>query len=163
MHLIILILQEHYESDITGEDLKNLDNALKLDLLESAKISQNIPKSPRISQKFPKSLGKVYLIIPILQEHYEGDIKGEDLKNLDNALELDLLEFALDHEEEDLEDEDENELEEWKPSITNNPNKLPLLVPIKKIEKPRQCDKVSLKLNFSILTHRKYLKLEFQF
>ena len=99
----------------------------------------------------------------ILQEHYEGDIKGEDLKNLDNALELDLLEFALDHEEEDLEDEDENELEEWKPSITNNPNKLPLLVPIKKIEKPRQCDKVSLKLNFSILTHHKYLKLEFQF
>ena len=127
------------------------------------RISQNLPESPRISQKFPKCPGKVYLIIPILQEHYEGDIKGEDLKNLDNALELDLLEFALDHEEEDLEDEDENELEEWKPSITNNPNKLPLLVPIKKIEKPRQCDKVSLKLNFSILTHRKYLKLEFQF
>lgn len=74
-------------------------------------------------------------------EHYEGDIKGEDLKNLDNALELDLLEFALDHEEEDLEDEDEDELAEWKPSITNNPNKLPILVPIKKIEKPRQCDK----------------------
>ena len=90
----------------------------------------------------------MYLIIPILQEHYEGDIEGEDLKNLDNALELDLLEFALDHEEEDLEDEDEDELEEWKPSITNNPNKLPILVPIKKIEKPRQCDKVSLKLNF---------------
>ena len=106
---------------------------------------QNFPESSRI---FQISEGKVYLIILILQEHYEGDIKGEDLKNLDNALELDLLEFALDHEEEDLEDEDEDELEEWKPSITNNPNKLPILVPIKKIEKPRQCDKVSLKLNF---------------
>ena len=90
----------------------------------------------------------MYLIILILQEHYEGDIKGEDLKTLDNALELDLLEFALDHEEEDLEDEDE--LEEWKPSITNNPNKLPMLVPIKKIEKPRQCDKVNLNFSYSI-------------
>ena len=90
----------------------------------------------------------MYLIILILQEHYEDDIKGEDLKNLDNALELDLLEFALDHEEEDLEDEDE--LEEWKPSITNNLNKLPMLVPIKKIEKPRQCDKVNLNFLYSI-------------
>ena len=90
----------------------------------------------------------MYLIILILQEHYEGDIKGEDLKTLDNALELDLLEFALDHEEEDLEDDDE--LEEWKPSITNNPNKLPMLVPIKKIEKPRQCDKVNLNFLYSI-------------
>ena len=128
-----------------GVDLKNLDNAVELNLLESTKVSQNLPESLRI---FQISECKLYLIILILQEHYEGDIKGEDLKNLDNALELDLLEFALDHEEEDLEDEDENELEEWKPSITNNPNKLPLLVPIKKIEKPRQCDKVSLKLNF---------------
>ena len=109
-------------------------------------LIQNLPESPRI---FQISENKVYLNILILQEHYEGDIKGEDLKNLDNALELDLLEFALDHEEEDLENEDEDELEEWKPSITNNPNKLPILVPIKKIEKPRQCDKVSLKLNFS--------------
>ena len=89
MYLIILILQEHYEGDIKGEDLKNLDNALELDLLESTKVSQNLPESLRI---FQISECKLYLIILILQEHYEGDIKGEDLKNLDNALELDLLE-----------------------------------------------------------------------
>ena len=89
----------------------------------------------------------MYQIILILQEQYEGDVKGEDLKTFDSALELDLLEFALDHEEEDLDDEDDEHEEDsvWKSSgiTSQNPNKLPLLVPIKKIEKPRQCDKVS--------------------
>ena len=62
-------------------------NPLELDLLESTKISQNLLEYSR-SQKAKCT----YLIILILQEHYEGDIKGEDLKTLDNALELDLLE-----------------------------------------------------------------------
>ena len=72
-----------------GVDLKDLDNTLELNLLESTKVSQNLPESLRI---FKITEVKVYLIILILQEHYEGVIKGEDLKNLDNELELDLLE-----------------------------------------------------------------------
>jgi hypothetical protein len=55
MYLIILILQEQHEGDIKEEDLKTLENALELDLLESTKISQNLPESPRISQNLPES------------------------------------------------------------------------------------------------------------
>ena len=72
-----------------GVDLKNLDNAVELNLLESTKVSQNLPESLTI---FQISECKLYLIILILQEHYEGDIRGEDLKNLDKTRELDLLE-----------------------------------------------------------------------
>jgi hypothetical protein len=61
-------------------------------------------------------------------------IKEEDFKSLDNDG-LDILDFALDHEEEEASDEDEDL---WGPS-----RKKPVDV-IKKIEKPRECDKVKL-------------------
>ena len=62
-------------------------------------------------------------------------IKEEDLKTLDND-ELELLDFALDHEEEE-EDEDE---ESWTPPASKSKNVETSSV--KKIEKPRQCEKV---------------------
>ena len=62
-------------------------------------------------------------------------IKEEDLKTLDND-ELELLDFALNHEEEE-EDEDE---ESWTPPASKSKNVETSSV--KKIEKPRQCEKV---------------------
>ena len=59
-------------------------------------------------------------------------IKEEDLKTLDND-ELELLDFALDHEEED-------EDEAWTPPAPKSKNVETSSV--KKIEKPRQCEKV---------------------
>merc|ERR1712001_784008 len=69
------------------------------------------------------------------QDQEQNLIKEEDLKTLDND-ELELLDFALDHEEEE-EDEDE---ESWTPPASKSKNVETSTV--KKIEKPRQCEKV---------------------
>ena len=77
------------------------------------------------------------------QDQEQNLIKEEDLKTLDND-ELELLDFALDHEEEE-EDEDE---ESWTPPASKSKNVETSSV--KKIEKPRQCEKVLMKLCFTL-------------
>ena len=67
------------------------------------------------------------------QENEDSNsIKEEDLKTLDND-ELELLDFALDHEEEG---NDRN----WSET---KPKPIPAVDTVKKIEKPRQCEKVN--------------------
>ncbi len=74
----------------------------------------------------------------------EEDLKEDDLKNFNDVDELDLLDFALEHEEA-TEDEDEQD-SIWKPasptSRSKSTNDTSSGSSKQKSEKPRQCDKV---------------------